>query len=56
MAGEIPHNYYIVYNNDLVRVRYLLVYAKEMPTSKIIHNPKQVNESMCNYKYIHLKN
>ncbi|XP_077295349.1 poly(ADP-ribose) polymerase 16 [Arctopsyche grandis] len=38
MAGEIPHKYYIVFNNDLIRVRYLLVYARETPLSKTLYS------------------
>ena len=27
-AGDVPEKYYVVENNDMVRVKYLLVYSK----------------------------
>ena len=34
IGGEIPEKYYVVRNNDLLRVKYLLVWAEKTKTKK----------------------
>ena len=29
MAGDVPEKYYIVQNNDVIRIKYLLVYCQK---------------------------
>lgn len=31
LAGEVPHKYYVVANSELIRIQYLLVYARTPP-------------------------
>jgi hypothetical protein len=33
--SEIPHNYLLITNNEIVRVRYLFVYGSNKPTIKL---------------------
>ncbi|GAB1603768.1 protein mono-ADP-ribosyltransferase PARP16-like [Argonauta hians] len=37
MAGEVPEKYYVIRNNDVIRVKYLLVYADNTPSKKLSH-------------------
>ena len=32
MGGDVPEKYYVVRNNDMIRVKYLLVYVSKSPT------------------------
>lgn len=34
MAGEVPEKYYIVQNNDVIRIKYLLVYCQKSSTHR----------------------
>jgi hypothetical protein len=34
IGGEVPNKYYVVLNNDLVKVRYLLVYNSNLPQAR----------------------
>ncbi|PNF35496.1 Mono [ADP-ribose] polymerase PARP16 [Cryptotermes secundus] len=34
MGGEVPDKYYVVLNSDLVKVRYLLVYNRNLPQAR----------------------
>lgn len=34
MAGEVPEKYYIVQNNDVIRIKYLLVYCQKSSTQR----------------------
>lgn len=34
IGGSVPYNYYVVLNNDLVRVRYLLIYEQNSSSIK----------------------
>lgn len=34
MGGRIPDKYYVVTNSDLVKVRYLLVYAQDVQMAR----------------------
>ncbi|XP_067122160.1 protein mono-ADP-ribosyltransferase PARP16-like [Centruroides vittatus] len=40
LAGDIPDKYYLVQNNDLVRIRYLLVYSNSSRRENRIRVPK----------------
>ncbi|XP_023212445.1 mono [ADP-ribose] polymerase PARP16-like [Centruroides sculpturatus] len=40
LAGDIPDKYYLVQNNDLVRIRYLLVYSNSSRSENRIRVPK----------------
>ena len=31
MGGDVPEKYYVVRNTDMIRVKYLLVYASKSP-------------------------
>jgi hypothetical protein len=33
-GGEVPNKYYVVLNSDLVKVRYLLVYNRNLPQAR----------------------
>ena len=36
MAGEVPEKYYIVQNNDVLRIKYILVYITEKPKKRYV--------------------
>ena len=36
MGGDVPEKYYVVQNNDMVRVKYILLYiGKDSPTRSL---------------------
>lgn len=36
MAGEVPDKYYVVQNNEVIRIKYLLVYAQKSAPSRYV--------------------
>ena len=34
MAGDVPDKYYVVQNNEVIRIKYLLVYVQKSSPSR----------------------